>query len=52
MVISGEATEILEGKKIPIKPGCDFHPAEKNTHVNTSQQEFRYLEFFTIRRPE
>jgi quercetin dioxygenase-like cupin family protein len=49
MAISGEATEILEGKKIPIKAGdvIFIPPGEKHTTVNTSQQEFRYLEFFT-----
>ena len=49
MAISGEATEILEGKEIPIK-ACTvifIPPGEKHTTVNTSQQEFRYLEFFT-----
>ena len=49
VVISGEATEILEGKEIPIKAGdVIFIPRrEKHTTVNTSHQEFRYLEFFT-----
>ena len=49
MAISGEATEILEGKEIPIKAGdVIFIPRrEKHTTVNTSHQEFRYLEFFT-----
>lgn len=49
MVISGEATEILEGKEIPIKAGDVIYiPAgEKHTTINRSNQEFRYLEFFT-----
>ncbi len=49
VAISGEATEILEGKEIPIKAGdVIFIPRrEKHTTVNTSHQEFRYLEFFT-----
>jgi quercetin dioxygenase-like cupin family protein len=49
VAISGEATEILEGKEIPIKGGDVIYiPAgEKHTTVNKSSQEFRYLEFFT-----
>ncbi len=49
IAISGEATEILEGKEIPIKAGdvIFIPPGEKHTTVNRSQQEFRYLEFFT-----
>jgi quercetin dioxygenase-like cupin family protein len=49
MVISGEATEIIEGKKIPIKAGMVLHiPAgEKHTTINTSNKDFRYLEFYT-----
>ena len=49
VAISGEATEILEGKEIPIKAGdVIFIPRrEKHTTVNTSHREFRYLEFFT-----
>lgn len=49
VAISGEATEILEGKEIPIKAGDVIYipPGEKHTTVNRSDQEFRYLEFFT-----
>ncbi len=48
-VISGEATEIVEGKEIPIKAGDVIYiPAgEKHTTVNSSERDFRYLEFFT-----
>jgi quercetin dioxygenase-like cupin family protein len=49
IALSGEATEILEGKEIPIKAGdvIFIPPGEKHTTVNRSQKEFRYLEFFT-----
>ncbi len=49
MAISGEATEILEGKEIPIKAGDVLYipPGEKHTTINRSKREFRYLEFFT-----
>ena len=49
VAISGEATEILEGKEMPIKAGDVIYiPAgEKHTTVNRSGGEFRYLEFFT-----
>lgn len=49
MAVSGEATEILEGKEIPIKAGDVIYipPGEKHTTVNRSDREFRYLEFFT-----
>ena len=48
-VISGEATEVIEGKEIPIKAGdVLFIPAgEKHTTINRSDKDFRYLEFFT-----
>ena len=49
IVISGEATEVIEGKEIPIKAGdVLFIPAgEKHSMINRSNQDFRYLEFFT-----
>jgi quercetin dioxygenase-like cupin family protein len=49
VAISGEATEILEGKEISIKAGdvIFIPPGEKHTTVNRSDREFRYLEFFT-----
>ena len=49
IVISGEATEIIEGKEIPIKTGDVLYipPGEKHTTLNRSAKDFRYLEFFT-----
>ncbi len=49
MVISGEATEVIEGREIPIKSGdvLFIPPGEKHTTVNRSNGDFRYLEFFT-----
>ncbi len=47
--VSGESIEIVEGKEFLIKPGdVLFIPAgEKHGAVNRSNQEFRFLEFFT-----
>jgi quercetin dioxygenase-like cupin family protein len=49
MVISGNAIEVIEGEEIPIRAGdVLFIPAgEKHTTVNGSDEDFRYLEFFT-----
>jgi quercetin dioxygenase-like cupin family protein len=49
IAISGEATEVIEGKEFPIKAGdVLFIPArEKHTTINRSKEDFRYLEFFT-----
>jgi quercetin dioxygenase-like cupin family protein len=49
IVISGEATEVIESEEIPIKAGdVLFIPAgEKHATINGSKQDFRYLEFFT-----
>lgn len=49
IILSGEGTEIIEGEEIPIKAGDILYiPAgEKHTMLNRSDQEFRYLEFFT-----
>jgi quercetin dioxygenase-like cupin family protein len=49
IVLSGEATEVIEGQEIQIKAGdVLFIPAgEKHTTINRSNQDFRYLEFFT-----
>jgi quercetin dioxygenase-like cupin family protein len=49
VAISGEATEVIEGREIPIKAGdILFIPAgEKHTTINRSDRDFRYLEFFT-----
>ncbi len=50
IVLSGEATEVIEGKESPVKAGdILFIPAgEKHTIINRSGQEVRYLEFFTF----
>jgi quercetin dioxygenase-like cupin family protein len=49
MAISGEATEIVEGKEFPFRAGSVIHipPGEKHMTVNRSNDDFRYLEFFT-----
>lgn len=49
IAISGEAVEIVEGKDYPFKAGSVFHIAagEKHMTVNRSNQDFRYLEFYT-----
>ena len=49
IAISGEATEIIEGKEIPIKANdilC-IPAGEKHMTVNRTDKDFRYLEFFT-----
>ena len=50
IVISGEATEVVENEEIPIRAGdVLFIPAgEKHATINRSNQDFRYLEFFTF----
>ena len=49
LVIAGEAIEVIGGKEIPIREGdVIFIPAgEKHMTVNRSNEDFRYLEFFT-----
>ena len=49
IAISGEATETIEGKEIPIKANdILFIPAgEKHGMANKTDKEFRYIEFFT-----
>jgi quercetin dioxygenase-like cupin family protein len=49
IAISGEAVEIVEGNDYPFKTGTVFHIAagEKHMTVNRSDEEFRYLEFYT-----
>ena len=50
VVLSGEAIEVIDGKETSIKAGdILFIPAgEKHTTINRSNQDFRYLEFFTF----
>jgi len=49
IAISGEATEIIEGKEIPIKANDVLYIAagEKHMTVNRTDKDFRYFEFFT-----
>lgn len=49
IAISGEATEIIESKEIPIKANdILFIPAgEKHGMANKADKEFRFIEFFT-----
>ena len=49
IVLRGEATQVIEGKEIPIAAGDVLYiPAgEKHTTINRSSQDFRYLEIFT-----
>lgn len=49
IVISGEAVEICEGKEHPIKAGDVIYipSTEKHGLINRSDQDVRYLEFFT-----
>ena len=49
IAISGEATEIVEGKEIPIKANDILYiPAgEKHGMINKTDKDFRFLEFFS-----
>jgi len=49
IVISGEGVEIVEGEEFPVKAGdILFIPAgEKHAIINRSEEDLRYLEFFT-----
>jgi quercetin dioxygenase-like cupin family protein len=49
IAISGEAVEIVDGKDYPFKTGTIFYIAsgEKHMTVNRSEEDFRYLEFYT-----
>jgi len=49
IAISGEATEVIEGKETLIKAGDVLYipPGEKHTTINRSNKDFRYLEYFT-----
>ena len=49
LIISGEAAEYVEGKEHPIKAGdvIFIRPGEKHTIVNQSDNDLRFLEFFT-----
>ena len=47
--IAGEGIEIIEGEEFPVKAGdILFIPAgEKHTTLNRSNNDLRYIEFFT-----
>lgn len=50
MVISGQATEVVEGKEFPLKAGQLIYipPMVKHVIYNSSDKEdLRYMEFFT-----
>jgi len=49
IVVSGEATEMIEGKEVPLKVGdmIFIRPMVKHTILNRSGKDFRYIEFFT-----
>lgn len=49
LIISGEAVEYVEGIEHPIKAGdvIFIRPGEKHTIVNHSDNDLRFLEFFT-----
>jgi quercetin dioxygenase-like cupin family protein len=49
LIISGEAVEYVEGKEHAIKAGDVIFvpPGEKHTIVNRSDNDLRFLEFFT-----
>jgi quercetin dioxygenase-like cupin family protein len=54
IVIGGEATEIVDGKEIPIKTQDVLYipPGEKHMMLNKTDTAFRYLEFFTNVAPD
>jgi mannose-6-phosphate isomerase-like protein (cupin superfamily) len=49
IAISGEAVEVIEGREFPIKAGdvLFIPPGEKHNTINRSNQDFRYLEFYS-----
>ena len=49
IIIKGAATEVIDGKEIPIKAGDVLYisAGEKHKMKNTGDGEVRYLEFFT-----
>jgi quercetin dioxygenase-like cupin family protein len=49
IAIGGEAVEIVENQEYPFPAGTIFHIAagEKHMTVNRSDQDFRYIEFYT-----
>lgn len=49
MAISGEAIQVMEGEEFPFTAGkiIIVPPQTKHQTINRSQDEFRYIEFFT-----
>ena len=49
MAISGEAVQVMEGEEFPFRAGnIIIIPAQtKHQTINRSQEDFRYIEFFT-----
>jgi quercetin dioxygenase-like cupin family protein len=49
MILSGEAMDLIEGNAIPVKAGdvVFILPNVKHTIVNNSDQDLKYIEFFT-----
>jgi quercetin dioxygenase-like cupin family protein len=49
IAISGEAIEVVDGKEFSFKAGDIFYisAGEKHMTLNRSEEDFRYLEFFT-----
>ena len=52
--IGGEAVEIIEGKEFPLKVNDILYipPMEKHQMINRTDNDFRYLEFFTGKQGE
>jgi quercetin dioxygenase-like cupin family protein len=54
-ILSGDATEMIEGKPVPLKPGDVIFIAPNTKHTmmnNSSTQEVKYMEFFSPIAPD
>lgn len=54
-ILSGDATEMVEGKAVPLKPGevIFIPPNVKHSLLNNSStQELKYMEFFSPIAPD
>jgi quercetin dioxygenase-like cupin family protein len=54
-ILSGDATEMIEGKPVPLKPGDVIYIAPNVRHTmmnNSSTQEVKYMEFFSPIAPD
>ena len=49
IAVSGEAIEVVDGKEFSFRAGDIFYiqAGEKHMTINRSEEDFRYLEFFT-----